>query len=457
MVPEPSKANAGVAAANPAALAANAPVPISNEPAPAANAAPATNRWTSAAPSDVWVRSLPLWHAWNVGVMVVATAVALLSWRMTGEAAAAAVTLAGLLVALYAAMFMRHPRAWGWWFDWGVLYAAAVAILFGILIQLNPYFAYLEFSLYPQIFFLLFARRSAVLVGAFGLGVAFVLYELPASGWRLEVAAPHLVADLAQVAFSFAISLWIAAIAKQSLERRQLIAELERTRRELAAVERGAGVLEERSRLAREIHDTLAQGFASVVAHLEAARGSLGRDAGRVERHVVEAEEVARLSLADARGLAWALRPETLVGGGLPGAIERVAAVAAQGGPPTDVTVTGTVRALHPDVEVTLLRATQEALANVRRHAAAGHVTVTLSYFPDEVTLDVADDGRGFDPAAPTPGPAGGLGLIGIRERAATLGGSVAVESAPGEGTTIAISLPAPSSAPEPTPQVVAP
>jgi len=115
------------------------------------------------------------------------------------------------------------------------------------------------------------------------------------------------------------------------------------------------------------------------------------------------------------------------------------------------VTVTGSIRALHPDVEVTLLRAAQESLANVRRYAAARRVTVTLSYFNDLVTLDVADDGRGFDPASRAdPGPAGGLGLIGMRERAEGLGGSLAVESAIGEGTTIAVSLPAipPNAAP---------
>ena len=409
------------------------------------------------APSDVWVRSLPLWHAWNIGTIVLATALALTSRSTTIEATVAALALAGVVLLLYLAMFMRHPRAWGWWFGFGVPYAAAVTLCFGVLLQLNPYFAYLEFTLYPQIFFLLYARRSAVFVGACGLAISLSLSELTVNGWRLDSAAPRLLSDVAQIAFAFGISLWFGAIARQSLDRRLLIAELERTRRELAAAERTAGVLEERSRLAREIHDTLAQGFASVVAHLEAARGSLGHDQERVERHVVEAEEVARLSLADARGLAWALRPEALAGGGLPGAIERVAAVAAQEGPTTDVTVTGTVRALHPDVEVTLLRATQEALANVRRHAAAGHVTVTLSYFPDEVTLDVADDGRGFDPAAPTPGPAGGLGLMGIRERAAVLGGSVAVESALGEGTTIAVSLPAPCSAPEHVRELTAP
>ena len=428
--------------------------------APAHQTAPITATGDTAvigAPSDVWVRSLPLWHAWNIATIVLATALALTSRSMTVEATVAALALAGVVLLLYLVMFMRHPRAWGWWFGLGVPYAAALTVCFGALLQLNPYFAYLEFSLYPQIFFLLYARRSAVFVGACGLAIALSLAELATYGWRLDDAAPHLLSDLAQIAFAFGISLWIGAIARQSLDRRLLIAELERTRRELAAAERTAGVLEERGRLAREIHDTLAQGFASVVAHLEAARGSLGNDTERVERHVVEAEEVARLSLADARGLAWALRPEALTGGGLPGAIERVAAVAAQGGPATDVTVTGTVRTLHPDVEVTLLRATQEALANVRRHAAAGHVTVTLSYFPDEVTLDVADDGRGFDPAAPTPGPAGSLGLMGIRERAAALGGSVAVESAPGEGTTIAVSLPAPCSAPEHVRELTAP
>ncbi len=408
-------------------------------------------------PSDVWVRTLPLWHAWNLATIVLATALALPSWHMTVAAMAASMALAGLLLALYVVMFLRRSGEWGWWFPYAMPYAIAVAVCFGVLLQLNPYFAYLEFSLYPQIFFLLYARRPAVLVGASGLAIALVLSELSLYGWRFDAAAPHVFSDLAQIAFGFAISLWIGAMARQSAERRQLIDELERTRRQLAAAERQEGVLEERGRLAREIHDTLAQGFASVVAHLEAADVSLDSDPPRTRIHLREAEGVARASLTEARGLAWALRPDALAGGGLPSAIERVAAAAAQGGPATDVTVTGTVRALHPDVEVTLLRAAQEALANVRRHASARHVTVTLSYFPDQVTLDVADDGRGFDPATATPGPAGGLGLPGMRERAEVLGGSVVVESAPGEGTTVAVSLPAPSASPETAREVVAP
>jgi len=294
---------------------------------------------------------------------------------------------------------------------------------------------------------------GAVLVGAVGLGIASILGELTLYEWRLDDAAPHLFSDLVQVAFAFVIALWISAMAQQSAERRVLIAELERTRQDLAAAERQAGVLDERARLAREIHDTLAQGFASVVAHLEAARGSLGRDPVRVERHLDEAEDVARTSLADARGLAWALRPGTLTTGGLPAAIERAVDATLRGTAVAwTVTVTGAARALHPNLEVTLLRATQEALANVKRHAHARDATVTLSFFDDAVSLDVADDGIGFDPEGTSPGPGGGLGLLGIRERAEALGGSVAIESAAGHGTTIGIYLPttAPAAVPEP-------
>ena len=395
------------------------------------------------APSDIWVRTLPLWHAWNIGTLVIATSVALFAWRTPVEATAATVGLAGSLLVLYLAMFMRRPRTWGWWLPRAVPYAAAVTLCFGALLQLNPYCAYLEFSLYPQIFFLLYARRAAVAVGAIGLSLALTFGEVTLYGWRPGAAGPHIVSDLVQVAFAFILSLWIGAMARQSAERRELIDELGRARRELAAAERQAGALEERGRLAREIHDTLAQGFAGIVAHLEAAKGSLGRDTARVGRHLDEAEVVARQSLADARALAWALRPESLAAGGLTAAVER-AVTSALGGSPVSasVTVTGTVRQLHPSVEVTLLRAAQEALANVRRHARAHEVNVTLSFFDDAVTLDVADDGIGFDPAGTSPGPSGGLGLLGIRERVEALGGSVAVESMPGRGTTVGIFVP---------------
>jgi signal transduction histidine kinase len=417
--------------------------------------------------SHVWVRTLPAWHALCLGSIVISTVIAFGSGYMAPESRLPALALAGLMLVGYWAMFMRPGVRWGGWWSLGIPYVIALDVCFGILLHLSPYFAYLAFSVYPQIFFLMYARRRVVGVGGAGLVVALVLGELNLyGGWG--PAFPHIASDLIQVAFAFAISLWVGSIAQQSLERQLLIDELERTRRELAAAEREAGVLEERSRLAREIHDTLAQGFASVVAHLEAARGSLDRaptpssgeapsdrtlspaDRARVAEHLDEAEAVARRSLADARGLAWALRPDALASGGLPAAIERaVAAAFGSGDVAATMTITGQPRPLHPNVEVTLLRAAQEALANVRRHASAHEVDVTLSYFEDAVSLDVADDGVGFNPRHSTPGPSGGLGLIGIRERAELLGGSLAVESAKGRGTTIAVYVPTATSAEE--------
>ena len=136
-----------------------------------------------------------------------------------------------------------------------------------------------------------------------------------------------------------------------------------------------------------------------------------------------------------------ALRPEVLDGeGGLRAAVERVCAEwSRRTGTPCAVHVTGDVLRLHPEVDVMLLRTTQELLSNVRKHAQAKHVTVTLSYIGDVVALDVRDDGVGFPPDAVTPG----FGLRGMRERAAQFSGTMEVESAPGEGTTVSVTVPA--------------
>jgi signal transduction histidine kinase len=397
--------------------------------------------------SHVWVRTLPAWHALSLGTIVVTLLVAFGSGTMRPGAEALAVVLSGLLMAGYWAMFIR-PKPWDWPSRFEVAYVVGVSIDFAILLQISPYFAYLQFSLFPQFFFLLNKNRRAILVGSVGVASALVLSELGQTGWDLDVAMPRIASDLLEVAFVLAMSLWIGAIAKQSVDRQHLIVELERTRAELAAAERAAGVLEERGRLAREIHDTLAQGFASVVTHLQAAQASLPAGAERTGAHIAQAETVARDSLAEARALAWALRPAAIADAGLVAAIER--AVAAAFPPGTVVaalTVTGTVRPLHPTVEVTLLRTVQEALTNVRRHAAATRVDVTLSYFDDAVSIDVADDGRGIEAGATSAAPLGGLGLVGMRERAEALGGTLSLESTPGEGTTVAVNLPTPDEA----------
>ena len=223
----------------------------------------------------------------------------------------------------------------------------------------------------------------------------------------------------------------IKTIATQSEERRALLETL-------AAAERRAGVLEERQRLAREIHDTLAQGFAGIVVHLEAADVAVHRPAGELRANLRFALDLARDSLVEARRMMAELRPELLEDHALAAAVERVCAEWSQRtGIPSRVAVTGTAGALDRDIEVTLLRATQEALNNVRKHARARAVAVTLSYMDDVVAVDVGDDGRGLAPDAPE-----GFGLRAMRERVERLGGAVVLESGDRRGTTLNVSLP---------------
>ncbi|MQA16228.1 MAG: hypothetical protein GEV09_19395 [Pseudonocardiaceae bacterium] len=207
----------------------------------------------------------------------------------------------------------------------------------------------------------------------------------------------------------------------------------------------------ERQRLAAELHDTLTQGFTSIVMQLEAAHASLRANRPKVSRDIDAALATARDSLAEIRRLVWALRPEALERESLVEALRSL--VWRLDGPVrTRTVVTGEARPLPTEVETTVLRAAQEGLANVRRHAAACEVTVTLSYMDDLVALDIRDDGDGFDPDGVATGPHGGLGLVAMRERALALGGAMDVESAPGEGTSVALRLPVhrPVGGPEP-------
>lgn len=202
-------------------------------------------------------------------------------------------------------------------------------------------------------------------------------------------------------------------------------------------------MLDERQRMARELHDTLAQGLAGIITQLEAAEQS-GDDVRR--RHLEAARRLARESLTEARRSVDALRPEPLVDARLPEAIEGEAARwSALNGVAAEVTVTGAARPLRPEIEVTLLRAAQEALANVAKHADAHRVGLTLSYMEDLVTLDVRDDGAGFvvNGAAARANDDGGFGLVAMRERVQGLAGRLEVESEPGAGTALSISVPA--------------
>ncbi len=170
------------------------------------------------------------------------------------------------------------------------------------------------------------------------------------------------------------------------------------------------------------------------------------------ERRIDNAKRLARDSLAEARRSVQALRPQALENSRLPEALaDEMARWSATSGVPGEVETTGDARALHPEVEVTLLRVAQEALANVAKHAGASRAGVTLSYMEDVVSLDVCDDGAGFVPSSGPAGPAAsngspagdGFGLIAMRQRVSRLAGQLEIESEPGTGTAVSASLPA--------------
>jgi len=235
-------------------------------------------------------------------------------------------------------------------------------------------------------------------------------------------------------------------------ERIDSIAELERTNRRLAQAlsenkalhaqlvlrAREAGIDDERRRLAAEIHDTLAQDLTGIVTQLQASQDAVDPLVAR--RHVDRAQALARRSLGGARRSVQNLAPQALEQSSLGDALAQVVATwSAEFGVRAEFTVTGTVVPLHDELGATLLRITQEALTNVGKHAAAARVGVTVSYMDDEVSVDVRDDGCGFDAAAD---PAGGFGLRGMQSRAARMGGAVNIETEPGGGTAVSVRVP---------------
>lgn len=315
-----------------------------------------------------------------------------------------------------------------------------VIVLWFALVNMSPAYYFTLFGLFGQVFRHLALRDGVIAVLI--LTGSIIYEQLADAGATFSLTNPTIWVFLFTALGAIILGVWITAIIGQSTRRRQLIEQLEATQAELAAAERRAGILEERQRLARDIHDTLAQGFTSIVMHLEAADQALPDDLDTLQKHLDRARGTARTSLEQARRVVHALRPHSLDQRSLPDAIERTAVRwQEETGIPLTTTTTGDPIPLHPDIEVTLLRATQEALANIRKHAQATAVQLTLSYIDDVVVLDVQDNGVAFAGAAASP-LSGGYGLQAMRERAEQCGGSVTLESEPGEGTTVVVSIP---------------
>ncbi|HWH70738.1 MAG TPA: sensor histidine kinase, partial [Candidatus Sulfotelmatobacter sp.] len=208
-------------------------------------------------------------------------------------------------------------------------------------------------------------------------------------------------------------------------------------------------VLEERTRIAREFHDTIEQQVAAVTWQLQAARARLENSPAFVRQVLQLAESMLRHTQSEARHSVWNLRAQALDNGNLSEALQAAANYACNGAEVrTEVKVIGQAHSLPGRFENHLLRISQEAIANAVKHGVAKHICISLRYGPDTVQLVVSDDGKGFATAAAPSGAAGHFGLLGMRERAEKIGGTLSVTSVPGAGTEISLTAPLPASTP---------
>ncbi len=320
------------------------------------------------------------------------------------------------------------------------LWLAAVDICWLVLLALSPDAVWVAFPLYFLQLHLLSRRTGPAAVAATAVAavVGFAAHQ-PTFSPAMAIG-PALGAAVA-----VAVVWGYQALYRESEHRRRLIEELTATRADLAAAQHTAGVLAERDRLAREIHDTLAQGLSSIQLLLRAAERALPQAPQNATRHVAQARQAAVDNLAEARRFVAALTPPTLEGTTLADALERLCTTtSARHRLTARFRLTGTPAPLATAHEVALLRIAQSALANTVRHAEATTADVTLGYLGDHVALDIVDDGRGFDPShLPTPDPeTGGFGLAAMRTRAQALGGTLIIDSTPGHGTALSAQLP---------------
>ncbi len=361
-----------------------------------------------------------------------------------------------------------HRRLAGWFLlvrpvtpRTGLLYAGGLAVLSAALVALSPWFGFFSFIGYVNALTLLTgaARYVLVLVTAATAAASQIGGVWNIQGVGLVI---YLVVFAINAGLFLVFGQYGDLVERQNEQRKQTIDELglANARLELAMAEnaalhdqlvvqaREAGVSEERQRLAREIHDTIAQGLAGVVAQLEAA--TQGPPAEQA-RHLDLARSLARESLGEARRSVEALQPGALEGARLPEALAAYAKRWSQlHGVEARVETIGQPVPLATETEVTLYRVAQEALTNVGRHSGAQTALVTVSYGDDGVALDVGDDGHGFaadevlarreSDAAVGTGP-GGFGLTTMRQRAAAVGGLIQVDSS-GEGTVVHVEVP---------------
>jgi len=385
-------------------------------------------------------------RGWDAIVSIVSAviAIALVFLFPPASAARTAIALAaiGLFVLGYAVIgrdAIEPPRA-AWRYP-AFLSVAAVAA--GIGAGAAPFMAMLQTLAYPLVWVIGDSRRrgiggSAVIAASVFVGASF------GYGANLDSLLAGGTTAVFSLSFAIAIGLWIARIAEYGEERERLLAELTAAQSEVEALSRERGASTERERLARDIHDTLAQTLAGLVIFAErAGRQSREGQTDAAASTIATVEQVARDALAESRALV----ARTAAVPGEPAfdaAVERLVGRFRDHGTAEIALETGGVSGeLDREAQVVLLRCLQEALSNVTKHAAAASVTVSVAVDADGAALlRVDDDGRGFEPSEPGTG----FGLEGMRERVALAGGALDVSSAPGEGATLTVRLPAPVS-----------
>ncbi|MFF2125675.1 sensor histidine kinase [Streptomyces olivochromogenes] len=286
--------------------------------------------------------------------------------------------------------------------------------------------------------FWIFARspRSSIVLS--GLGAATTVFGgTLRQGWSPQFLTGNVVFTVVAYGAGVVLGLWVHRFMRQSKARtEQLTSELHSAQEQLAEAYQRQGAAAERERIAREIHDTLAQGFASIIVLAEAARDANGTDADKCDQQLLSIVRTARENFAEARVLVGSAPQSGVAPGSVATMLRRTLDRFIQD---TGLTVTAELADVDCDqtTRIALLRCTQESLANVRKHAAATTVGVVLARHPHGVELEITDDGRGF-----VPDEAQGFGLVGMRKRLAELDGDFTVTSSLGDGTRILATIP---------------
>jgi signal transduction histidine kinase len=392
---------------------------------------------------EAWKRWVLIWHVVFYLSLAIPTILALLAEEVNRPKTNILALSLGLGAWYALVMIWLISRVSGrYQVIWSIVYLVGAVVLWFPLARTHWAYFITASSFYGLMWGTL---PFGLAVGGNVILTAVIIWVQALNLGRSVILSPELfLISAVVVGWAALLALWMRTVMRESEQRKKLIEQLEATREELAEAEHQAGVLQERQRVAQEIHDTLAQGFTSIVMQLEAAEQALPGDLPAVKERIEKARQTARLNLKEARRLVLALQPEPLQQGSLVEALRRESQRWSQtSGINTHFSVTGTPIGLHPQCEVTLLRALQEGTNNVFKHAQATEVNITLSFMEHQIALDIQDDGVGFNPQElDSPDGSGGFGLLAMEQRINEIDGGLVIESSPGHGTTLVIQVP---------------